>query len=125
RSLRGKPSPTPAPMPLPPPSAPPDRPRSGYREPLFLPSSVFPPRGPNQESMIPTSCDSTAYRGYPSTSPRTDQSSRHRPRPLPHSLLPSTTHPTPAFSGRRATCPATSAHSCDSFLTVDHTHQPE
>ena len=28
------------------------------------------------------------------------------------------------FSGCRATCPATSAHSCDSFLTVDHTHQP-
>src|SRR6476646_10562311 len=124
RSRRERPSPLPAPMPGPPPSAPPDRPRSGCPGPSFLLSSVSPPRGPARESTTPTTCDSTACRGYPSASPRTARSSRHRPRPLLRSLLPSTTHSTPAFSGCRATCPATSAHSSDSFLTVDHTHQP-
>src|SRR5260370_7787224 len=69
-------------------------------------------------------CDSTACRGYPSASPRTARSSRHQPRPLPRSSSPSATHPTPASWECRATCPATSAHSCDSFLTVDHTHSP-
>src|SRR6185312_12477944 len=69
-------------------------------------------------------CDSTAYKGYPSTPPQTAQPSRHRPQPLLRSSSPSTTHPTPAVSECDATCPAHSAHSCDSFLTVDHTHQP-
>src|SRR6266568_5877281 len=114
-SLRGKPSPPPAQMPAPPRSAPPDRPRSEYLGLSFLLSSVFPPRGPDQGSTIPTTCDSTADRGYPSTSPQTDRPLCHQPQPLLHSPSPSTTHPTPYFSGRRATYPATSAHSCDSF----------
>src|SRR6478735_824946 len=79
RSRRERPSPLPAPMPGPPPSAPPDRPRSGCPGPSFLLSSVSPPRGPARESRTPTTCDSTACRGYPSASPRTARSSRHRP----------------------------------------------
>src|SRR5258708_30188442 len=69
-------------------------------------------------------CDSTAYRGCLSTPPRTARSSPHQPRPLLRSSSPSATHPTPAAWEYLATCPATSAHSCDSFLTVDHTHSP-
>src|SRR5216683_2133199 len=34
-------------------------------------------------------------------------------------------HPTRAFSGYRASCPATSVQSCGSFLPVGHIHQPE
>ena len=90
----------------------------------FLPSWVSPPRGLDQESSSPTTCDSTVGRGYLSASSRTAQPSHHRPRPHRRSFSPSTTHPRSAAWGCHATYLPTSAHSCDSFPWVDHMHQP-
>src|SRR5664280_2786598 len=72
--------------------------------------------GPVRGNSCPTSCDSTTGRGCLSTSARTARSSPRRPRSLHRSSSPSTTHPTPGAWGCLASCPATSAHSCDSFL---------
>src|SRR5664280_2880564 len=115
RSRRGTLAPRSAPTRAPPPSARPYRPHSGYRGPWSHLSWVSPPLGPDQGNSYPTTCGSTVCRDGPSTSPRTVRSSRRRPRPLRRSSSPSATHPTPAAWGCNTTCPATSAHSCDSL----------
>src|SRR5450759_125284 len=115
KSRRGKLSPRWAPTPPPPPIAPPCRPRWVFRGPWSHLSWVSPPLGPDHGNRYPTTFGYTVCRQGPSISPRTARSSRRRPRPLRRSSSPSATHPTPAAWGCHTTCPATSAHSCDSI----------
>src|SRR6266511_5093296 len=124
KSHRGTPSPRPAPTPAPPRSAPPCRPRWECLKPWSHPSSGSPPPGPDRENTTPTTCGSTAGRGCQPASSRTARSSHRRPQPLRRYSSPLTTQPRSAAWGCRATYPATSAHSCDSFPSVGPTHQP-